>query len=76
MSEYKIGDIISIVLTIVLFYSINGNAAQWTCISRWAATCNTWKMEVPGGWLVSGEGYGSGEYAMAFVPDIKHEWKE
>lgn len=64
------------VLMAILFLCITGNAAKWTCVQRWLATCHTWRMEVPGGWVVSGEGYDDGEYAMAFVPDPQHSWKD
>lgn len=51
-------------------------ASEWQCISR-IIECNTWRMETPAGWVVSGENTASGQhgYAMTFVPDPNKEWK-
>lgn len=46
----------------------------WHCVSR-IMTCHTWRMEVPGGWLVSGDNGSDAHYAMTFFPDINHAWK-
>ncbi len=46
----------------------------WHCVSR-TIGCHTWRMEVPGGWIVSGENEGYRTYAMTFVPDEKHKWE-
>ena len=50
--------------------------AKWECINhqKWG-TCNTWRWEVPHGWLVSTDN-GDDGIAMTFIPDEKHEWKE
>lgn len=52
-------------------------AASWECVSR-MVTCHTWRMEVPGGWIVSGDnsaGGGEHGYAMTYMPDVSHQWK-
>jgi hypothetical protein len=50
----------------------------WECINRTLGACNTWRMTVPKGWIVTSDnsaGGGEHSYAMTFVPDEQHEWK-
>jgi hypothetical protein len=58
---------------LLTLFSINCFSSNWECVSR-TAFCHTWRMEVSGGWIVSGNSNES-NYAMTFVPDAKHEWK-
>jgi len=51
------------------------HAASWDCIHRSSGMCDTWKMWVTYGWIVSSDNSGN-TYAMVFVPDAKHEWKD
>lgn len=51
--------------------------ASWECVGR-VGFCHTWRMEVPGGWIVAGDnsaGGGEHGYAMTFFPDQNHDWK-
>ncbi len=51
-------------------------ADHWECINRngLIPTCNTWRWQIPGGWLVSCDN-GDKHIAVTFVPDATHEWK-
>ncbi len=51
-------------------------ADKWQCINHqpMSINCNTWRWEVPGGWLVSTDN-GDQDIAMTFYPDSQHEWK-
>jgi hypothetical protein len=64
-------------LLLVLIFSANCYASSWECINR-LLVCHTWRMEIPQGWIVSGDnsaGGGEHGYAMTFVPDPMHIWK-
>ena len=64
-----------LLLSIMLLASAQCYADNtWHCISR-IVTCHTWRMEVPHGWLVSGDNGNDAHYALTFFPDEKHEWK-
>lgn len=60
-------------LLILCLISFSVQAATWECISR-NITCHTWRMYVPGGWIVSGDN-GDAHYAMIYYPDSQHAWK-
>jgi hypothetical protein len=60
-------------LILLCLLSSNCFAASWECVNR-AAACNTWRMEVPTGWIVSSDNTDN-SYAMTFVPDPEHKWK-
>lgn len=62
-------------LLFLLLFPIVANAAQWNCVTSSYMTCNTWRLEVPTGWIVSSIGFGEHSYAMVVVPDQNHEWK-
>lgn len=62
----KIIFLLSLILTSSCF-----SLGKWECIDR-NITCHTWRMEVPEGWVVSGDS--SEGYAMTFVPDKNHSW--
>jgi hypothetical protein len=50
-------------------------ASNWQCVNHNPIiTCNTWRMPVPHGWLVSTDN-GDEDIAMTFVPDEQHDWK-
>ena len=54
-------------------------ASDWQCINRSVGMCNTWKMFIPQGWIVASDNSSTGGahgYAMVFIPDINHDWKE
>ncbi len=61
---------------LVLYLMLSGSvfASGWECINRNVLTCNTWRWEVPNGWLVSSDNDNHGA-AITFYPDEKHEWK-
>lgn len=64
-------------IVILLCGAANCYASGWECISR-VFTCHTWRMEVPQGWIVSGDnsaGGGEHGYAMTYLPDPTHAWK-
>ncbi len=62
-------------LLLLFLITANAHASAWECVSR-VVTCNTWRMSVPAGWVVSGDSLTSDHaFAMTFVPDAKHEWK-
>lgn len=62
---------------LLFFISQFSYASNWECINRWMGlTCHTWKMRTPTGWIVGSESYDKGEYALTFVPDPNHEWRE
>lgn len=67
-SNYKV-ILLSLLLTTQCFAD---NA--WHCVAR-IITCHTWRMEVPGGWIVSGDNGDSAHYAMTYFPDEQHKWK-
>jgi hypothetical protein len=50
-------------------------SAYWQCINRnkVITTCNTWRMKVPRGWIVSVDNDDRGA-SVTFVPDEDHEW--
>jgi hypothetical protein len=59
---------------LLILFTVNSHAASWECVSR-VASCNTWRMWVPAGWIVSGDTLTSDHtYAMTFVPDQSHIW--
>ncbi len=65
----------SIIFLILLFFYSNANSSEWQCINR-SLGCNTWRLEVPLGWVVASDNNGTdGDYAMVYVPDKKHDWK-
>lgn len=66
-----------LLLISLLLFSATSYAASWECINRVMASCNTWRMEVPTGWVVASDNTNGGEhgYAMTFVPDPEHKWK-
>lgn len=63
-------------MTFLILFSINSFASNWQCVNRnpGVPTCNTWRMQVPHGWLVSTDN-GDNDIAMIFYPDKNHEWK-
>lgn len=63
-------------LILLFLLTTNCFASHWECINRNGVvpTCNTWRWEVPGGWLVSTDN-GDRHVAVTFFPDQKHEWK-
>lgn len=63
-------------ILILLFLPTLTFASSWECINRAAFTCNTWKMNVPNGWIIASDNPGGGEhgYQMIFISDEKHEW--
>ncbi len=64
-------------LLIILILSINTAYAlnKWECVNR-GITCNTWRLWVPPGWIVSGDiTIGQYGYAMTYFPDPEHIWK-
>jgi len=63
-----------IVLLLLLIANQSFADNTWHCVSR-IVTCHTWRMEVPGGWLVSGDNGNDAHYAMTFLPDAEHTWK-
>lgn len=64
------------VFLLSLLISTNVLAASWECINRQFVSCNTWRMMVREGWIVSGGvGDGTHGYAMTYVPDPNHEWR-
>lgn len=52
------------------------NAIGWECINKnqFPPTCNTWRWEVPTGWLVSTDNQDHGA-SITFLPDELHQWK-
>lgn len=64
------------IIFLLLFLSINSYASIWNCINRSFIECNTWRMEVYGGWIVASDNPGGGihGYAMNFIPDPEHKW--
>lgn len=66
-------------LLLLLLLSSNCYAANWICINRAAISCNTWRLEIPEGYLVASDNDattgGEHAYAMVFVPDVDHKWK-
>ncbi len=63
-------------LILLFLLSSNCFAASWHCISS-MGFCHTWRMEVPGGWIVASDnsaGGGEHGYAMVFTPDAEHKW--
>ena len=64
-----------LILTILLA-STNCFADNWECINRNGLfpSCNTWRWNVPNGWLVSTDN-GDRHISIAYMPDEKHEWK-
>lgn len=51
------------------------SASSWECINRNATmSCNTWRMSVPGGWVITTDNNDK-DIAAAFVPDPSHFWK-
>lgn len=66
-------------LMIFLFLPSICLSANWECINRAVTNCNTWRMSVIGGWIVASDNSSTGGehgYAMVFVPDPVHLWKE
>jgi hypothetical protein len=66
-----------LLLTLLILPSLSF-AGGWECINRTALICNTWRMQVPTGWIVSNDnsaGGGVHGYGMVFVPDTAHEWR-
>ena len=66
-------------LLILLLLTSNVYASTWECLNRNVGFCNTWRMNVPNGWIVASDNAASGGehgYAMVFVPDTGHTWKE
>lgn len=59
------------ILFAILFFSVSCQAASWECIVD-SMICNTWRMQVPHGWLVRTSHQ---TYAIIYVPDEEHEWK-
>ncbi len=59
---------------IVITASSSIFASSWECVSRNIAICNTWRMEVPHGWLVSTDNSNE-DIAITYYPDPDHEWK-
>jgi hypothetical protein len=68
---------IRIITLSLLLISTSSFASGWECInrnSRIIPTCDTWRWEVPRGWLVSIDinNYGA---SITYFPDESHEWK-
>lgn len=66
-----------ILLTVwLLIYSGLALASNWECINRngFPPTCNTWRWQVPSGWLVSTDN-GDDHISVTFVPDENHNWR-
>jgi len=66
-----------LLLSLLLITTTNCFASNWECINR-VVLCHTWRMQIPQGWIVSGDnsaGGGEHGYAMTFVPDPDHIWK-
>lgn len=64
-------------LMLLLLLAGSAHAASWECINRTAMFCNTWRMQVPAGWIVGSDNSATGGehgYAMVFVPDVEHKW--
>jgi len=64
------------ILLIALFNKCH--ASSWECVSKIKIMginkCDTWKMKVPDGWIVSSDPQGSG--TINFVPDKEHKWND
>lgn len=66
-----------IAIFIFLFFLLvnSVSASPWECINRPLMSCNTWRMSVPGGWIVGADNVNDEHtFAMTFFPDPKHEW--
>jgi len=64
-----------LLLLITLLFSLPVFAnVKWICISR-TIGCHTWVMDIPSGWIVSGDNGSGDSYAMVFIPDPEHKWK-
>lgn len=64
-------------LLAIMMISINCYATSWECINQngfLVPTCNTWRWQVPHGWLVSVDNNDHGA-SVTFYPDEQHEWK-
>jgi hypothetical protein len=67
------------IIFLALIFSMSAYADNWKCINRAVGFCNTWRMQIPMGWLVASDnGATGGEhgYAMIYIPDPEHTWKE
>ena len=60
----------------LLMFPVLCFASNWVCINRNLPlpTCNTWRWEVPNGWLVSADN-GDSHVSLTFYPDPEHKWK-
>lgn len=65
------------IILLILFICVSiANASVWECINRPIVSCNTWRMPVPGGWVIEGDNINDEHtLAMTYVPDQNHEWK-
>ncbi len=63
-------------ILLLLLLSSQCYASNWECINRngLVPTCNTWRWNVPGGWLVSVDNDDHGA-SVTFYPDPNHEWE-
>lgn len=66
---------VATILLVSTIWSAACNASGWECINRNGVipTCNTWRMMVPHGWLVSVDNNDHGA-ALTYYPDDGHVW--
>lgn len=65
-------------LLFFILFSSSVYASNWECINKSVGFCNTWRMEIPEGYIVASDNSATGGehgYGMVFVPDEKHQWK-